>query len=120
MGSIESTVTPTPAQAAVTIQRWFHHHHHNPANYAKDKSVIMAVQSKSAINRLKRRSCQITKLQFLEESKSTLKELRELITQSITKHTMMDTTVNDLATSVHELTSKRQHTIIKPRPLDTG
>ena len=48
MGSIKSTVNPTPPEAAATIQRWYHRHYHDPENYYKDKWIIISALRKTS------------------------------------------------------------------------
>ena len=40
LGSIKSPIKPTPAKAAVTIQRWHRHNHYTPSTCLLDLSLI--------------------------------------------------------------------------------
>ena len=42
LGSIKSTIKPTPVKAAVTIQRWHHHNHYTQTTVLLDSSLLYA------------------------------------------------------------------------------
>ena len=48
LGSIKSTVNPTPPEAAATIQRWYHHNYQDSSNYYKDMYIILAALPKTS------------------------------------------------------------------------
>ena len=84
LGSIKSTVNPTPPEAAATIQHWYRRHYQDPANYYKDMCIIFQALPKTSASR--RHQGLRDRLDQIERELDRDPNLDDKVTSIVTKH----------------------------------